>query len=380
MPGTIGKSETWLRGASVHAVAPDAVGETLAHRLGATDGANLGIVYLTESLIDHADRVIAALIETTGIQAWTGAIGYGVIGDGVETLGAPGAAALVGRFPADDFRLIRKAGADPLTPDVQAWARRLGTTVGLVHADPADRGVSDALDQLTKAAQAFLVGGLSTGDPAGSLIGGDGTATAGGLSGVLFAPEVPIVTGLSQGCSPIGPVHTVTACQGAVIATIDDRPALEVFKQDAGDLIARDLTRASGYIFAALPVRGSDTGDYLVRNIVAADPASGRLAIAEPVDPGQPILFTRRDHAAAVRDLDRMLADVMRRLDGRPAKGAVYLCCVARGPHLFGPDSDEVRQVQAALGPDVPVIGFFANGEIAHTRLYGYTGVLTVFA
>jgi small ligand-binding sensory domain FIST len=27
----------------------------------------------------------------------------------------------------------------------------------------------------------------------------------------------------------------------------------------------------------------------------------------------------------------------------------------------------------------VPLVGFFAGGEIAHRHLYGYTGVLTVF-
>jgi small ligand-binding sensory domain FIST len=27
----------------------------------------------------------------------------------------------------------------------------------------------------------------------------------------------------------------------------------------------------------------------------------------------------------------------------------------------------------------VPLVGFFANGEIAGDRLYGYTGVLTLF-
>jgi small ligand-binding sensory domain FIST len=26
----------------------------------------------------------------------------------------------------------------------------------------------------------------------------------------------------------------------------------------------------------------------------------------------------------------------------------------------------------------VPLAGFFANGEISHNRLYGYTGVLTL--
>jgi small ligand-binding sensory domain FIST len=34
--------------------------------------------------------------------------------------------------------------------------------------------------------------------------------------------------------------------------------------------------------------------------------------------------------------------------------------------------------VRHALG-DVPLIGFFAAGEIAHQHLYAYTGVLTVF-
>jgi small ligand-binding sensory domain FIST len=28
---------------------------------------------------------------------------------------------------------------------------------------------------------------------------------------------------------------------------------------------------------------------------------------------------------------------------------------------------------------DIPLIGFFANGEISRDRLYGHTGVLTLF-
>ena len=34
--------------------------------------------------------------------------------------------------------------------------------------------------------------------------------------------------------------------------------------------------------------------------------------------------------------------------------------------------------IKDALG-DVPLAGFFANGEICNNRLYGYTGVLTLF-
>jgi small ligand-binding sensory domain FIST len=38
----------------------------------------------------------------------------------------------------------------------------------------------------------------------------------------------------------------------------------------------------------------------------------------------------------------------------------------------------ELAQVRQALG-DIPLVGFFCNGEISRDRLYGYTGVLTLF-
>ncbi len=52
--------------------------------------------------------------------------------------------------------------------------------------------------------------------------------------------------------------------------------------------------------------------------------------------------------------------------------------CVARGPNLFGPDSEELKMIRDELG-DIPLVGFFANGEISNNRLYGYTGVLALF-
>ncbi|WP_342131908.1 FIST C-terminal domain-containing protein, partial [Hydrogenophaga sp. OTU3427] len=68
--------------------------------------------------------------------------------------------------------------------------------------------------------------------------------------------------------------------------------------------------------------------------------------------------------------------------DGPPSaprmRGAVYVSCAGRGGPHFGGPSAELQIIRRALG-DVPLVGFFAGGEIAHHRLYGYTGVLTVF-
>ena len=74
--------------------------------------------------------------------------------------------------------------------------------------------------------------------------------------------------------------------------------------------------------------------------------------------------------AAAVRASSAPASPVMR--------GAVYISCNGRGGPHFGAPSAELKIVQRALG-DVPLVGFFAAGEIAHRHLYGYTGVLTVF-
>jgi small ligand-binding sensory domain FIST len=62
----------------------------------------------------------------------------------------------------------------------------------------------------------------------------------------------------------------------------------------------------------------------------------------------------------------------------RAIAGAIYVSCTGRGGPHFGGPSAEMHIVRRALG-DVPLVGFFGNGEIAHEHLYGFTGVLTVF-
>jgi small ligand-binding sensory domain FIST len=184
--------------------------------------------------------------------------------------------------------------------------------------------------------------------------------------------------GLSQGCAPIGPVRTVSEAAGNMIMTIDGRPALEAFCEDIGEELARDLRRVGGRIFVAFPVAGSDTGDYVVRSLTAIDPAQGWLGVGALPEPGQPIMFCRRDQASARQDLERMLGDLRRRSNA-PPKAGLYFSCLARGRNLFGTNSEELEQVRRALG-DFPLAGFFANGEVSHDRLYGYTGVLVLFS
>jgi len=187
---------------------------------------------------------------------------------------------------------------------------------------------------------------------------------------------VAVVTRLTQGCSPLGPRRAITRCNGNQLIALDDRPALDVFYQDIGERLAGDPARLGSQVFAGLPVKGSDTGDYLVRNLTGIDTDKGWLGVGHSVIAGDRIQFCRRDHDAAVKDLKRMLADVKRRSDSAP-RAWLYYACVARGPNLFGSESEELRLIRDELG-EFPLVGFFANGEISHDRLYGYTGVLAL--
>ncbi len=114
-----------------------------------------------------------------------------------------------------------------------------------------------------------------------------------------------------------------------------------------------------------------------MRNLTGIDPAKGWISVAERVEPGRHILFCRRDHDAALTDLRRMVREVKQRAGPAP-KAGLYFSCIARGPSLFGPDSEELRLIRDELG-EIPLAGFFGNGEIFHDRLYGYTGVLALF-
>jgi small ligand-binding sensory domain FIST len=176
---------------------------------------------------------------------------------------------------------------------------------------------------------------------------------------------------------PLGEKHRISSCQGNIASELDGRPALDVFKEDIGEVLAKDLSRVAGYIFAGLPVSGSDTGDYLVRNLIGIDPEQNLVAVGDILEEDATIMFCKRDADAAREDMVRMLQDLRKRATGE-IKGGVYYSCLGRGRNQFGGNSEELKLIHEQLG-DFPLVGFFANGEISHNRLYGYTGVLTLF-
>ncbi len=341
---------------------------------------DLAFIYLAEELAGDSDRIIDYLRDKSGITHWVGCVGMGLCSTGRESYEQASMAVLLTPFATDDFHIIPALdeALDQWLEATQGWRERNLASVAVVHADPNSQLLPQRLLELSRGLQnGFLVGGIASAQELAVQIAD--RAVGGDLSGVLFSGNCQISTGLSQGCGLIGHKHEITECQHNIIKRIDGRSALDVFKEDIGEVLARDLNRVGGYIFAALPIKGSDTGDYLVRNLIGIDPDQELIAIGDLVEEGMEIQFARRDAETAREDLARMITNLKARLPG-PPKGALYHSCLGRGRHLFGDDSAELKLVNELLGDDVPLIGFYANGEISHDRLYGYTGVLTLFS
>jgi small ligand-binding sensory domain FIST len=354
----------------------DAVGQVI-DRLGTVSG-NLGFVYVTDAVNAQLSDILDLLQDATDVEHWVGAVGIGICATGVEYYERPAVAAMVADLPDGTFRVFPPVVKELTAFDQaqRAWLGDAQPFLGLIHGDPANPQTEALIQQLAaRTATGFLVGGLASSRDNARIIA-DGVGE-GGLSGVMFTEAVPVQTSLSQGCSPVGPHRRISECQRNILVKLDNRPALEVFKEDIGEVLARDIARVGGYIFAGLPIPGSDTGDYLVRNLLGIDMEQKLLAIGDLVEPDQELMFCRRDANTAREDLSRMLSRLRARLSG-PPRGGVYISCLGRGANLFGEHSEELLQIRDELG-DFPLVGFYANGEVSRDRLYGYTGVLTLF-
>jgi small ligand-binding sensory domain FIST len=345
-------------------------------------GFNLGFVYATDKLADDLPSILTYLRQKSGIEHWVGSIGMGICAispeGGREYFDRPALAVMAMALPADSFQILPllENGVDELPPKALDWIKDKEAHFGVVHGDPSNPLVPALVEELASATSGFLVGGLSSSTTSGPFYQVAERVTKGGLSGVMFAPCLDVVTALSQGCIPISESHLISDCIDNIIIGLDGRPALDVFTQDIGEELAEDLGQVAGLVHAALPIEGSDTGDYLVRALVGIDPDRGWLAIGEQVQSGGRLLFVRRDPLSAETDLRNRLEHLKGRLD-KPPGAALYYSCVGRGPSMFGAGERELKLIMDVFG-DIPLVGFFGNGEISHNRLYGYTGVLTL--
>jgi small ligand-binding sensory domain FIST len=375
----------------------------------------LGLLYITDHYAPSAQDILDHLAaELREVPDWSGTVGVGIASSNVEYFDEPALAVMLCAVPSDQYRVF--SGVAPL-------AASFTPHTALVHADASTPDVAELIGEMAeRTTTGYLFGGLasSRGDVVQFAVGGNGNLQGhgkaggvfrGGLSGVAFAEEVQLVSRVTQGCQPIAAPRVITGADGNLVTELDGEPALDVLLEDLQITLEQPQAAMAALrtTLVGLTQAGEDlirrTGhfgtDVEVRHIIGLDPQRRGVAIANKVDEGMQLAFCRRNAEAARADLVRICSEIREELEpeelplaaaaalaasdalaeptpARRIAGAIYVSCAGRGGPHFGGPSAELQIVRRALG-DVPLVGFFAGGEIARSHLYGYTGVLTVF-
>jgi small ligand-binding sensory domain FIST len=390
---------------------------------GYASSPTLALLYITDHYVSDAKEILAHLgAELPEITDWVGTVGVGIASNNVEYFDEPALAVMLCELPTDQYRVF--SGVAPLGLAFEAHT-------ALVHVDAHTADLAELIEEMAaRTDSGYLFGGLSAsrGKSVQFAVAGDGNVKgqgaatgvfSGGLSGVAFGPGVGLVSRVTQGCLPVARAHQVTAADHNVVLALDNEPALDVLLRELKVSLEepREALKAVRSTLVGLTQRLDQDGsaadaptitrtghfgsDVLVRHIIGLDPARSGVAVASAVASGMELAFCQRNVQAARVDLTRICAEIREELEPQelalesatalaaseaeaaphPARGiagAIYVSCAGRGGAHFGGPSAELQIIRRALG-DVPLVGFFAGGEIARNHVYGYTGVLTVF-
>lgn len=368
----------------------EALDEVVPAALQALGGPpDLAVCFFTLDYADYADAIALSLSERTGTSSVIGCTGEAVIADGQELEDGPALSLWVARLPGVEvhpFSLrvvplddgVAIAGWPALAPDQQASVVMLADP----YSFPTDRFL-DHLDAERPGVR--VVGGMASGGvlPGQHRLLAGGEALETGAVGVALVGPVDVRTLVSQGCRPIGRPFTVTRSDGSVVQELGGRPAVERLRELVAELDAGDQLLLRGGALQVGQVVDEqqadyDRGDFLIRPLAGADPATGAIALGDEVPVGRTLQFHLRDAEAADEELHAMLG----RVAGWSPKGVLLFSCNGRGRDFFGTKDHDAGLVRQATGA-APMSGFFAAGELGpvggRNFRHGFTASMALF-
>jgi len=348
---------------------------------------SLAVVFASPHHSSASEDLIAAVHDVVAPEHSIGCVGEAIVGEGREVESSPAMVVWLAAFPkpVEAYRLefVRTASGG-IFAGYRFDAEEPG--VHLLLADPFTFPADLLLRHLNdEVPGSILMGGMASGvrGPGEIRLFLDGEVIGDGAVGVRLR-GVHVHPLVSQGCRPIGSSFTVTEAEGNVIRELGGRPPLERLQELLLRASAEDrlLVEEGLHVGRAIDEYKAELGrgDFLIRGVVGADPATGALAVGDQVGVGETVRFHVRDAETADEDL-RASLDVGLAGAWDPVGGLLFTCN-GRGQRLFGVPDHDAGLVAERL-PGVPVAGFFCAGEIGPVAgrnfLHGFTASLALF-
>jgi small ligand-binding sensory domain FIST len=388
--------EAGLQFASALSTAADA-GQAVNETVGAIQAAFGGPPDLVAAFYTHhfgpaIDEIPGLLKSRLGAGALVGCTGESIVGTRREVEGSPALSVWAARLPGVSvtpmhLNFVRTAEGPSIVgwPESTAEAWPAGAAL-VVLGEPFSFPADWLLERLAAdRPEAIVCGGMASGafGPGKNRVAVDDKSHAGGAAAVLLHGPIAIRTVVSQGCRPIGKPAVITKAEQQTIQEIGGRPPLEVLQEMFDELTPEERKLVNQGLHVGRVVNEYQEkfgrGDFLIRNVIGADRATGAMAVADFFRRGQTVQFHVRDAASADEDLRSLLAEAGRTF--RPA-GALLFTCNGRGTRMFDVPDHDAAAVDDAW-PGLPVAGLFAQGELGpiggRSFMHGFTASAALF-
>jgi small ligand-binding sensory domain FIST len=334
-------------------------------------------------------------VQKLGVRCLLGCTGESIVGNDREVEQQPALSLWLARWSKpvqmDPFHLVVEETPEGYSlmgwPDALAEADPDKSAV-LLLGDPFTFPVDDFLKQVNERSKGLRVlGGMASGASGpgqNRLLMGEKVLDQGAV-GVLLRGPVNVRSIVSQGCRPIGRHFVITRAKDNLILEVGGKSPLEQLQQLWQELPPHDqqLFRQGLHVGRVINEYQGEfqRGDFLVRNVLGIERQSGALAVTDRVRVGQTVQFHVRDADTADEDLHALLQLDLNAHERKPA-GALLFTCNGRGTRLFAEPNHDAQVVRAEAG-NIPVAGFFAQGELGpvggQNFIHGFTASVVLF-
>ena len=347
--------------------------------------ASCALVFFSSDYCENLEEFLELIRVYGRVSLVLGCSGGGIIGTGIEEEGRAGFSLLLLSLPNTLLRTVEFSQDQVATADGPSfWPTRTAIApddvdAWIVLAHPSRLEAEAWLAEWNVAYPGVpVLGGLASGSEENIVLCRDGAAIAGDGLALALKGGVSVRTIVSQGCRPIGEPLTITGARQNLLLSLGSKPAYAVLNHVFNGLTKQEKDRARNNLFAGLAMseylEEYKRGNFLIRNILAADPEAGAVAIGAALRVGQTLQYQLRDRDSADEDL-RELCHTVEEEGARPFASLLF-SCNGRGTGLFGVPNHDAGVLAEVFGAH-PSAGFFCNGEIGpvgkQNFLHGYT-------
>jgi len=358
---------------------------------------DLAVVFFSQHHAEHAGVIAESLCRYLATENLMGCTGEAIVGGDREIEEGPAISLWLGHFPKTrvqplriEFQSTPDGGLFHGLPDLSEIASTdhpQSHRTLLLLAEPFSFPADALLERMQQDTPGLpVLGGMASGgqSPGTNLVLFGPKAYDRGAAAVLLEGAVRIRSVVSQGCQPIGKPFLVTKCDRNLLLELGRKPAFEQFQEVYKELPTSEQSLVQRGLHVGIAMNEYQDefsrGDFLVRNVVGADPETGAIGIGDFVRVGQTVRFHLRDSKSADEDLRHLLADDQK-TNSADVAGALLFTCNGRGTRMFDQPDHDAKVLQELLG-NVPVAGFFAQGEIGpvagRNHLHGFTASVAI--